>query len=180
MSSIYFIQIEINIVDKLCSFIVYSQCSEECRFYQIAKKVGCRGPWMPKMDFPICSNYSDTKNIIVYSNDYSMFENVCKCKPRCTKLQYNSYIVRRQYGAIPKYSTASIFYSYKFIQRQVETWSYDFTQFFADAGGSLGFVLGVSVIGIVEIFEKIVEIMSSRKEDKMTKQDEAEKVGQKF
>lgn len=33
---------------------------------------------------------------------------------------------------------------------------YDFSQFLADMGGSLGFLLGLSVIGLIVVLEKIL------------------------
>lgn len=53
---------------------------------------------------------------------------------------------------------------------------YDLTQFVADLGGSLGFLLGLSVLGLIGLLEKIVELLfirrliaekvSKRKQDK--------------
>lgn len=37
--------------------------------------------------------------------------------------------------------------------------SYGFSQFIADIGGSLGFLLGLSVIGIITILEKLLEFL---------------------
>lgn len=34
--------------------------------------------------------------------------------------------------------------------------SYDVTQFIADIGGSLGFLLGLSVLGIIRLLEQVI------------------------
>lgn len=38
----------------------------------------------------------------------------------------------------------------------VERPGYDFSQFVADMGGSLGFLLGLSVIGLIVVIEKLL------------------------
>lgn len=40
---------------------------------------------------------------------------------------------------------------------------YDFNQFVSDLGGSLGFLLGLSVLGLIGLLEKIVELVFIRR-----------------
>lgn len=44
-----------------------------------------------------------------------------------------------------------------FVQVVEERSNYDGTQFLADIGGSLGFLLGLSVLGFIGIVEKVNE-----------------------
>lgn len=41
----------------------------------------------------------------------------------------------------------------------VESYAYDWNLFLADLGGSLGFLLGLSVLGVVSFLEQIVKIL---------------------
>jgi hypothetical protein len=40
-------------------------------------------------------------------------------------------------------------------QEMFEEWGYDRTLFVSDFGGSLGFLLGISILSILEIFEVV-------------------------
>lgn len=40
-----------------------------------------------------------------------------------------------------------------------ESYAYDWNLFLADLGGSLGFLLGLSVLGVVSFLEQIVKIL---------------------
>lgn len=48
-----------------------------------------------------------------------------------------------------------IFYSTKVVATIEEKPGYDFSTFIADMGGSLGFLLGLSVLGFITILERI-------------------------
>lgn len=49
-----------------------------------------------------------------------------------------------------------IYYTSKMVTNIEERAGYDFSQFVADMGGSLGFLLGLSVIGLIVVIEKIL------------------------
>ena len=57
-----------------------------------------------------------------------------------------------------------------------EEWSYDITLFIADFGGSMGFLLGVSILSVLEIVEgifiSIYQLIRQRKEDKQREDEE--------
>ena len=63
-----------------------------------------------------------------------------------------------------------------FLQELHEEWSYDITLFIADFGGSMGFLLGVSILSVVEIVEGILisicQLIRQRKEDKTLKKQQ--------
>lgn len=63
-----------------------------------------------------------------------------------------------------KYSLLKLVYDSKlYTQVFEERPGYDFSQFVADMGGSLGFLLGLSVLGLIGILEKVSEITFSCK-----------------
>lgn len=49
-----------------------------------------------------------------------------------------------------------IYYTSKMVTNIEERAGYDFSQFIADMGGSLGFLLGLSVIGLIVVVEKVL------------------------
>lgn len=53
-------------------------------------------------------------------------------------------------------SQISIYYTSKMVTNIEERAGYDFSQFLADMGGSLGFLLGLSVIGLIVVLEKVL------------------------
>lgn len=52
-----------------------------------------------------------------------------------------------------------IYYTSKMVTNIEERPGYDSSQFVADMGGSLGFLLGLSVIGLIVVIEKVLGIM---------------------
>lgn len=76
---------------------------------------------------------------------------------------YEASVVQRKQldfrGVI--WSQMDIFYSTKVVATIEEKPGYDFSTFVADMGGSLGFLLGLSVLGFITILEKIC-VMATR------------------
>lgn len=54
------------------------------------------------------------------------------------------------------HSKVYIYYTSKMVTNLEERSSYDSSQFLADMGGSLGFLLGLSVIGFIILLEKVL------------------------
>lgn len=52
-------------------------------------------------------------------------------------------------------SQVSLYYTSKMVSVIEERIAYDLSQFVADMGGSLGFLLGLSVIGLIKVLEKV-------------------------
>lgn len=52
-----------------------------------------------------------------------------------------------------------IYYTSKMVTNIEERPGYDSSQFVADMGGSVGFLLGLSVIGVIVVLEKLLGIM---------------------
>jgi hypothetical protein len=54
-----------------------------------------------------------------------------------------------------RFSQLWVYHSSKLVTSVREHWDYDLSRFVADAGGSLGFLLGVSVLSLVSLAAKI-------------------------
>lgn len=67
---------------------------------------------------------------------------------------YSPFVMNRKPLVGTDYSQVFLYYTSKMVTTLEEKSSYDFTQFLADMGGSLGFLLGLSVIGFIIILEK--------------------------
>lgn len=82
----------------------------------------------------------------------------CGCLKPCDTTIYSSFVMNRKplkRDAHP-YSKVYIYYTSKMVTNLEERSSYDTSQFLADMGGSLGFLLGLSVIGFIIVLEKIL------------------------
>lgn len=66
---------------------------------------------------------------------------------------------------IPR-SQVSMYYTSKMVSVIEERVGYDLSQFVADMGGSLGFLLGLSVIGLIKVFEKVMSLLCLQSLDK--------------
>lgn len=55
-----------------------------------------------------------------------------------------------------------LYYASKMVTVFEERPGYDLTQFVADMGGSLGFLLGLSVLGLIGVLEKVIIVDSER------------------
>lgn len=63
---------------------------------------------------------------------------------------------RRDYKPVEPSSKIHIYYNSKMVTNIIERPGYDSSQFLADIGGSLGFLLGLSVIGLIVVIEKLL------------------------
>ncbi|XP_030556002.1 acid-sensing ion channel 4-A [Drosophila novamexicana] len=134
------------------------KCGEICIWQDLGDEVDCSGPWMHEINHEPCNNTKSMRNLIenyraVYesSDDYE-----CDCLEPCESRIYTTYIQSRKTFYQPEPRTLLyIYYTTKLISMIEERPSYDTTQFIADVGGSLGFLLGLSVLGIIGILEHL-------------------------
>lgn len=82
----------------------------------------------------------------------------CGCLKPCDTTIYSSFVMNRKpmKREDQPYSKIYIYYTSKMVSILEERSSYDSSQFIADLGGSLGFLLGLSVIGFIIFLEKIL------------------------
>lgn len=82
---------------------------------------------------------------------------VCGCLEPCFSVIYSSFVMsRKRIKRVEPGSKIFIYYTSKMVTNIVERPGYDFSQFVADMGGSLGFLLGLSVIGLIVVLEKLL------------------------
>ncbi|CRK93362.1 CLUMA_CG006903, isoform A [Clunio marinus] len=137
-----------------------SICHEMCRWKSVEEVVKCVGPWIKHSSAPQCNNYHDVRDLIVqYKYLSTINESVCGCLEPCLSVLYSSFVMYRKRFSENGYDPGSqiyIYYTSKMITNIEERAGYDFSQFIADMGGSLGFLLGLSVIGLIVALEKIL------------------------
>ncbi|XP_046966153.1 acid-sensing ion channel 2 [Vanessa cardui] len=135
----------------------------------VAESVGCSGPWM-KSDLPYCNNFEDMRSLISsYVSTYQNHE--CESCPRfCRSYLYNAYVTDRQkhytwkpqnfdwkHNVDPSNLQTQIYIHFNNMMVSVyeERFNYDWNLFLSDLGGSIGFLLGLSVIGLIDIIGNI-------------------------
>ncbi|XP_065350354.1 acid-sensing ion channel 4-like [Cloeon dipterum] len=140
-----------------------ANCEERCRWREIEAKSACSVPWMPGSDLPECNNYTSLLPVIV---EYLKFNTSNECSAQCPKpchiTQFNTFIVNRARDAtLPSgHSQIYLFHTSKMFTWVREHWDYDLSRFVADAGGSLGFLLGVSVLSLLSMLGKALQIFT--------------------
>ncbi|XP_037958942.1 uncharacterized protein LOC119688336 [Teleopsis dalmanni] len=134
------------------------KCGEVCIWKNLSKMSNCTGPWMHEVPEDDCENYKSMKNLTieygkVYNGDREIY---CDCMQPCVSRIYSTYIQnRKNYNQTDLSTQVWIYYTTKLISMIEERPSYDTTQFIADIGGSLGFLLGLSVLGLIGILENL-------------------------
>ncbi|XP_023954038.1 degenerin-like protein asic-1 [Bicyclus anynana] len=131
----------------------------------VSEMVGCSGPWM-KSDLPYCDNYDDMKDLITHYMSLYQHHECPSCPRFCHSLLYNAFVTDRQKnytwqdqdGHRPVSNTdasleTTIFLHFNNMMVSVyeEKYNYDWNLFVSDLGGSVGFLLGLSVVGLFNI-----------------------------
>ncbi|KAJ0176846.1 hypothetical protein K1T71_008025 [Dendrolimus kikuchii] len=161
--------VKISSDDELCTNEDYysaNVCTEEYVWKKVIEQVGCSGPWMD-CDVSRCDNYTSMRNLIsAYLKLYAQHD--CEICPRfCRSLLYNAYVADRQSsytwdpadkkwlsnaGALQ--TQLNLYFNSMMVSVYEERYNYDWNLFLSDLGGSIGFLLGLSVVGLLEILEK--------------------------
>jgi hypothetical protein len=91
------------------------------------------------------------------SSSKSVDETECDCVEPCYSIIYSAFVQSRRklYRAEPG-AKLYIYYTSKLVTNIEELPGYDWSQFVADMGGSVGFLLGLSVIAVIVVLEKIL------------------------
>ncbi|KAL1498216.1 hypothetical protein ABEB36_009050 [Hypothenemus hampei] len=140
-----------------------SRCIEECLHRRIAKIINCTLPWLwllAEDSYPQCDNFEDVNKLISFFLAHNRKELVanCSCLRSCHVTIYNPTIIRRNDGAENNYpnSALGMYYTNNLVTEMREVVGYSFNTFISDIGGSLGFLLGLSVVGLIKVLEKII------------------------
>ncbi|KAJ2948852.1 hypothetical protein O0L34_g5778 [Tuta absoluta] len=132
----------------------------------VGQAAGCSGPWMVTSRLPRCANYSSMRNLIVAYMDKYNRHNTVFCPRICRAYLYNAFVQERmkmytwdssallwseRIGDAELQSQLYIHFNSMMVPVYEESYTYDWNIFIADLGGSVGFLLGLSVIGLISI-----------------------------
>ncbi|XP_062551382.1 uncharacterized protein LOC134216530 isoform X4 [Armigeres subalbatus] len=139
-------------------------CGELCHWRHVISIVGCTGPWMAADGVELCDTANETQQLIKhYKRLEDLDGRVCGCYQPCSTTIFTAYVMnRKDYSIDVPSGQLWLYYTSKMVTIIEEFHSYDLTQFVADLGGSLGFLLGLSVLGLIGLLEKIVALLFIR------------------
>ncbi|KAM3962682.1 amiloride-sensitive sodium channel pickpocket 17 [Aphomia sociella] len=142
-----------------------NECTTQFVWEQSAYQAGCSGPWM-NINLPYCNNFDGMRKLIsAYLNFYNK-PNSISCPRFCRSYLYNSYVNDRQSlyswdsanrqwamrtGDARLQSNLHIYFNGMVVTVYEERHNYDWSLFLSDLGGSIGFLLGLSVISVITI-----------------------------
>ncbi|XP_017778823.1 PREDICTED: uncharacterized protein LOC108564330, partial [Nicrophorus vespilloides] len=141
-----------------------SKCKQKCINQYVTEKIGCSTPWMDNPRQPRCNSYEKVKSLMMLTSSTSNeeFEKICKCPTSCYITSYIPYVQSNK--ELPsEISGLYLYYATNLVTIMDEVIGYDWNLFLADLGGSLGFLLGLSVLGIIGVFEQVFKIIVLRK-----------------
>uniref|UniRef100_A0A182YIM6 Uncharacterized protein n=1 Tax=Anopheles stephensi TaxID=30069 RepID=A0A182YIM6_ANOST len=147
------------------STVSSTRCGEICHWNAVVESVGCSGPWMPGIGVQDCDNAENTKQLIKFYRQLEDLDGTqCGCFQPCTTTIYTASVMNRKpfHISVPA-AQLWVYYTSKMVTIVEEFHGYDFNQFVSDLGGSLGFLLGLSVLGLIGLLEKIVELVFIRR-----------------
>ncbi|KAJ3647685.1 hypothetical protein Zmor_019549 [Zophobas morio] len=148
-----------------------SKCEEKCLHNAAAKAAGCKVPWLRQLEneYPECINSSAINTVNNLFGEFKRKDILqkCNCVNACNNSIYYYQIESRKDAdtILSPSSTISIYFASDLVTDLTEVISYDWNIFLSDVGGSLGFLLGLSVIGFVNVLEEIIKLVL-KKEDK--------------
>ncbi|CAG9865466.1 unnamed protein product [Phyllotreta striolata] len=142
-----------------------SKCENMCVNQQIAQRYNCTAPFLdlPEgVSFPECSSFYKVRYLIRDIVSKTVWKSVvqnCDCPMACNYTVYKTSIINRR-EVHETMAPNSLFYLYStnLVFRMTEVLGYDLNQLLSDVGGSLGFLLGLSVISLICLCEEIFEL----------------------
>ncbi len=158
-----------------------SECMEKCRWRSITSDYKCITPFMDTgEDYPECDNLDDFMETMdryrQWTDPVSREKCSVICTQNCTMKIYKAQISK----LVPHHNSDDvnefyIFYPSGVLEELSEDWGYDMTLFIADFGGSLGFLLGISILSVLEILEGL-GLSSYRAYNKWKREQEEEQM----
>ncbi|KAL0883457.1 hypothetical protein ABMA27_016836 [Loxostege sticticalis] len=143
-------------------------CTTKYVWQKVGEAAGCSGPWMHS-NLPPCNTFESMNNLIIaYLSLYQ--EHNCSICPRyCTSYLYNGFVTDRHMfewdqlsnswnsksGGSELQTQLFVYFNSMMVSVYEERYNYDWNLFLSDLGGSIGFLLGLSVIGLMSIFGKL-------------------------
>ncbi|XP_028032733.1 degenerin-like protein asic-1 [Bombyx mandarina] len=157
--------------DDLCTYDDHysaNVCTAQFVWDETGAEAGCSGPWMDS-NLPRCDNFTSMRTLIsAYIKSYNG-HNCVVCPRFCRSYLYNTYVTARQslyswdstgnqWKAKSGDATLQIqlylYFNSMMVSVYEERYNYDWNLFLSDLGGSIGFLLGLSVIGIMDVLGK--------------------------
>ncbi|CAG0895738.1 unnamed protein product [Cyprideis torosa] len=140
------------------------ECRERCFYEYLETRVPCRGPWVQNSSLEICSNATDMKKFLSEENRVlGTISDRCDCTRQCKFRRYSMAAMDRKDSLAPfkglQRGKIELYYPNGLAHRVTESWGYDASQFIGEVGGSLGLLLGMSVLSFLEILENISRVM---------------------
>uniref|UniRef100_T1J926 Uncharacterized protein n=1 Tax=Strigamia maritima TaxID=126957 RepID=T1J926_STRMM len=139
-------------------------CQEKCWDEKLAERVKCRLPFMQSNKHPFCDNYRDALRAlqaadIFYRNATKL---TCeKCGERCRRIEYLMGI--NNVGPTNNNSTQLLFYYQdNTLETIIQTLDYPFNKVLSEVGGILGFFLGFSVLGALELIQQFIYCLKKK------------------
>ncbi|KAF9409184.1 hypothetical protein HW555_011369 [Spodoptera exigua] len=145
-----------------------NECTTRYVWHLATEAVGCSGPWI-ESPLPRCNNYTTMRALIVKYRNIFEAHNCTTCPRICRSLLYNGFVTDRQKyyfwdsntklwstanGAAALETHLYVNFNSMMVSVYEERYNYDWNLFVSDLGGSIGFLLGLSVIGLMQIFGK--------------------------
>ncbi|CAG0881975.1 unnamed protein product [Cyprideis torosa] len=140
------------------------ECRERCFYEYLDTLVPCRGPWVQNSSLEICSNAADMEKFLYEeSRVLRTISNRCDCTRQCKFRRYSMAAMDRKDSQAPfgglQRGKIELYYPSGLAHQVIESWGYDGSQFIGEVGGSLGLLLGMSVLSFLEILENISRVM---------------------
>lgn len=107
---------------------------------------------------PQCNNFDSVLKLITEYKQTNINQKECGCIEPCYSIIYSSFVMRRQLGQSETRSKIYIYFTSKMVTNIEERTAYDWSQFLADMSGSISFLLGLSVIGLIVVLEWLLGI----------------------
>ncbi|XP_060522520.1 acid-sensing ion channel 4-A [Cylas formicarius] len=141
-----------------------SKCIERCHQKQILELANCTLPWIfavpPDQSLPQCSSSTDVSYLVsgFTNHNRSRLLSNCDCQISCNVSLFSASIVNRRDVEDRNYpdSIVTIHYPTNLVSFMSEELGYDWNDLLSDIGGSLGFLLGLSVVGIIGVLGKLL------------------------
>jgi len=152
----------LNTWDRPCSSaVIYSHCIADCFVKAAAATATCRLPYMDvAMDYcrTTKSYEKQSKKLqqLLFHGNWSSSQ--CSCQRQCDQNIYVTSAETYQMDSNQtKLSKLRLFYQDFTFDEIVETADYGLVPLLCDIGGSLGFLLGVSVLTVFEIVDAVTQ-----------------------
>ncbi|XP_050298509.1 uncharacterized protein LOC126737577 isoform X2 [Anthonomus grandis grandis] len=142
-----------------------SKCLELCFQYYVANQTNCTLPWLwllPDDWLPQCSNFTQVHRLVTAFLPHNRKAVAANCSEECPKschvTLYTPNIISRKQVAEEQFphSFIAMYYSNNIVTEMMEMEGYNANAFISDIGGSLGFLLGLSVISFLAVLEAII------------------------